>query len=130
MSAVDRAIVGPAGTTGVGLARGAGAIPYSHMAELARIHGEVEWRAHAFPVSVDGIEVVASLVLLAHRRSRTRAGWLPWAALAAGTAASVAANVAVGAADPVGRLVAGWPAVALLVAIKLMAGLLDAAPRD
>jgi hypothetical protein len=75
---------------------------------------------------VDGIEVVASLVLLAHRRAGTRAGWLPWAALAAGTAASVAANVAVGASDPVGRLVAGWPAVALLVAIKLLAGLLDA----
>src|SRR5438045_9461981 len=82
--------------------------------------------SHAFPVSVDGIEVVASLVLLAHRRAGTRAGWLPWAALVAGTAASVAANVAVGASDPVGRLVAGWPAVALLVAIKLLAGLLDA----
>jgi hypothetical protein len=51
--------------------------------------------------------------------------WLPWVALAAGTAASVAANVAVGASDPIGRLVAGWPAVALLAAIKLLAGLLD-----
>jgi hypothetical protein len=71
-------------------------------------------------------QVVASLVLLAYRRAGTRAGWLPWGALVAGTAASVAANVAVGASDPVGRLVAGWPAVALLVAIKLLAGLLDA----
>jgi hypothetical protein len=126
MSAVDRMIVGAAGVTVVGLAGVAGAISYSHMAELARVHGEVGWRSHAFPVSVDGIEVVASLVLLAHRRAGTRAGWLPWAALVAGTAASVAANVAVGASDPVGRLVAGWPAVALLVAIKLLAGLLDA----
>src|SRR5437764_5102910 len=109
MSAVDRAIVGAAGATVVGLAGVAGAISYSHMAELARVHGEVGWRSHAFPVSVDGIEVVASLVLLAHRRAGTRAGWLPWAALVAGTAASVAANVAVGASDPVGRLVAGWP---------------------
>src|SRR5436190_13220391 len=96
MSAVDRAIVGPAGTTVVGLARVAGAISYSHMAELARIHGEVGWRSHAFPVSVDGIEVVASLVLLAHRRAGTRAGWLPWVALAASVAANVAADVAVG----------------------------------
>ncbi len=126
MSAVDRAIVGAAGATVVGLAAVAGAISYSHMAELARVHGEVGWRSHAFPVSVDGIEVVASLVLLAHRRTGTRAGWLPWAALVAGTTASVAANIAVGASDPVGRLVAGWPAVALLVAIKLLAGLLDA----
>jgi hypothetical protein len=126
MSAVDKGIVGAAGATVVGLAGVAGAISYSHMAELARIHGEVGWRSHAFPVSVDGIEVVASLVLLAHRRAGTPAGWLPWAALVAGTAASVAANVAVGASDPVGRLVAGWPAVALLVAIKLLVGLLDA----
>src|SRR5437762_12881545 len=111
MSAVDKGIVGAAGTTVVGLAGVAGAISYSHMAELARLHGEVGWRAHAFPISVDGIEIVASLVLLAHRRARTRAGWLPWAALAAGTAASVAANVAVGASDPSGRVVAGWPGV-------------------
>jgi Protein of unknown function (DUF2637) len=126
MSAVDRAIAVAAGGTVVVLAGVAGAISYSHMAELARLHGETGWRAHAFPISVDGIEIVASLVLLAHRRAGTRAGWLPWAALAAGTAASVAANVAVGASDPVGRLVAGWPAVALLVSIKLLSGLLDA----
>jgi hypothetical protein len=74
MSAVDRAIVGTAGATVVGLAGIAGAISYSHMAELARLHGEVGWRSHAFPVPVDGIEVVASLVLLAHRRAGTRAG--------------------------------------------------------
>jgi len=130
MNATDRVIIGAAGSTVALLAGVAGAISYSHMAELARLHGEVGWRAHAFPVSVDGIEVVASLVLLAHRRAGTRSGWLPWVPLAAGTAASVAANVAVGAADPVCRLVAGWPAIALLVAIKLLAGLLDAAPRD
>ncbi|MGC9670256.1 hypothetical protein ACNTMW_27400 [Planosporangium sp. 12N6] len=63
-------------------------------------------------------------MLLAHRRAGARAGRLPWAALAAGTAA----NVAVGGADPVGRLVADWPAVALLVSIKLLSGLPDAAP--
>ncbi|HZN74517.1 MAG TPA: DUF2637 domain-containing protein [Micromonosporaceae bacterium] len=130
MSAADRVITGAAVVTVAVLAGVAGAISYSHMAELARLHGEVGWRAHAFPVSVDGIEVVASLVLLAHRRAGTRAGWLPWAALAAGTAASVAANVAVGPSDPVGRLVAGWPAVALLVAIKLLSGLLNSVPQS
>jgi hypothetical protein len=47
---------------------------------------------------VDGIEIVASLVLLADRRSGRRAGSLPWAALAAGTTASRAANVAAASA--------------------------------
>jgi len=34
----------------------AAAISYSHMHELAIRHGETGWRAHAFPLSVDGIE--------------------------------------------------------------------------
>ncbi|MFB9236275.1 DUF2637 domain-containing protein [Plantactinospora siamensis] len=130
MSATDRAITAAACTTVVVLAGVAGAISYSHMAELARLHGEIGWRAHAFPISVDGIEIVASLVLLAHHRADSRAGWLPWTALTAGTGASLAANIAIGASDPIGRLVAGWPAIALLLAIKLLAGLLDATPID
>jgi hypothetical protein len=68
-------------------------------------------------------EVVASLVLLADRRSGRRSGWLPWAAPAAGTTASLAANVAAVGAGPVGRLIAGWPAFALLVAVKLLSGM-------
>jgi len=45
----------------------AAAISYSHMCELAIRHGETGWRAHAFSLSIDGIERTASLVLLAHR---------------------------------------------------------------
>jgi hypothetical protein len=124
-SRVDATIKILACATVVGLAGIAAAISYSHMHELAIQHGESGWRGHAFPLSVDGIELTASLVLLAHRRAGTRAGVLPWAALIAGTLASLAANVAVGAVDLIGRAVAGWPAIALLVAIKLLAGLLD-----
>jgi hypothetical protein len=124
----DAAIQVIAGVTVVALAGIAGAISYSHMTALADTHGEHGWRAHAFPLSVDGVEVVASLVLLADRRAGRRSGWLPWAALAAGTAASLAANVAVGGTDLVGRAVAGWPALALLIAVKLLSGLLDHRP--
>ncbi len=120
-----RAIRMTAGSAVAALAVIAGAVSYAHMEVLAERHGEIGWRAHAFPLSVDGIEIVASLVLLADRRVGRRSGWLVWAALAAGTAASMAANVAVSATDPVGRVVAGWPAFALLVAIKLLSGLLD-----
>jgi len=54
--------------TVAGLAGIAGAISYSHMRQLAAAHGQAGWHAHAFPLSVDGIEIVASLVLLADRR--------------------------------------------------------------
>ena len=68
-SRADTCIRTAAGVTVAGLAGIAGAISYSHMQELAAAHGERGWQAHAFPLSVDGIEIVASLVLLADRRS-------------------------------------------------------------
>lgn len=54
--------------TVAGLAGIAGAISYSHMRQLAAAHGDTGWHAHAFPLCVDGVEIVASLVLLADRR--------------------------------------------------------------
>jgi hypothetical protein len=55
MTAVDRVIAVAAGFTVAVLAGVAGAISYSHMGELARLHGEVGWRAHALdgPVAAD-----------------------------------------------------------------------------
>jgi hypothetical protein len=85
----DRWISRTAVVTVVGLAGIAGALSYSHMRQLAQDHGQAGWHTHAFPLSVDGIEIVASLVLLADRRAG-RSGWLPWAA---GTAGSLAANI-------------------------------------
>lgn len=76
-------------------------------------------------IPADGVEIVASLVLLADRRSGRRSGWLPWAALVAGTTASLAANVAAARGAPVGRVIAGWPAFAFLVAVKLLSGMLE-----
>jgi len=55
---------------------------------------------------------------------------LPWVALGVGTAASLAANVAVGGHDLIGRALAGWPAVALLVSIKLLFSMFDHADYD
>jgi hypothetical protein len=122
---VDTTIRVAAGVTVIGLAGIAGAISYSRMTELAGAHGEHGWRTHMFPLSVGLIEVVASLVLLADKRAGRRSCRLPWAALVAGTAASFAANVAVAGSDWIGRAVSGWPAFALLTAVKLLFGLLD-----
>jgi hypothetical protein len=120
----DRWISRAAAATVAGLAGVAGALSYSHMRQLAQDHGQAGWHAHAFPLSVDGIEIVASLVLLADRRAGRQSGWLPWAALAVGTAGSLAANIATADPDLVSRLIAGWPALALLIAVKLLSGIL------
>jgi hypothetical protein len=114
-----------AGWTTLGLAGVAAAISYQHLLTLATRHGETGWRAHAFPLSVDGLEVVASLVLLADRRDGRRSGWLPWAALVGGTTASVCANIIVADRDPIARAIAAWPALALITATKLFLSLAD-----
>ena len=111
--------------TVAGLAAVAGAISFSQMAELAAEHGQTRWRAAAFPITVDGLELFASLYLLAQHRTRQPVGVLPWAALLIGTAASLAANVAIGGHDLIGRALAGWPAVSLLISIKLLFSMFD-----
>jgi hypothetical protein len=91
---------------------------YEHMRALAAVAGE-GWRSWLLPISVDGLAVAASMTMLVRRRAGQRAGVLPWVALLLGLGASLAANVA--AADPtvVGRLVAAWPPVGLLLSYEL-----------
>jgi hypothetical protein len=98
------------------------------MRQLAAAHGDAGWHAHAFPLSVDGVEIAASLVLLPDRRADRRSGWLPWTALAVGTAASMAANIATAGAGMVSRITSGWPAIALLIVVKLLSGILEHLP--
>jgi Protein of unknown function (DUF2637) len=92
---------------------------YDHQRALAALAGG-GWRAWLLPVSVDGLVVAASMSMLVRRRAGVPAGSLAWASLLAGIGASLAANVA--AADPtaIGRLVAAWPPVALLLAWELL----------
>ena len=73
----DKWISRAATVTVAGLAGIAGAISYSHMRQLAAAHGDTGWHAHAFPLSVDGVEIVASLVLLADRRGSASPGGCP-----------------------------------------------------
>jgi hypothetical protein len=63
----DKWIRRTAATTVAWLAGIAGALSYSHMRQLAEAHGNAGWHAHTLPLSVDGVEIVASLVLLADR---------------------------------------------------------------
>jgi hypothetical protein len=107
-------------TAAVGAVAGVAAIAsYEHMRALAAVAGE-GWRSWLLPISVDGLAVAASMTMLVRRRAGLRAGMLPWTALLLGLGASLAANVA--AADPtvVGRLVAAWPPVGLLLSYELL----------
>src|SRR5215472_15550002 len=92
----DKWISRAAAATVTALAALAGAISYSHMLQLAQQHGQAGWHAHAFPLSVDGVEVVASLVRLTDRRAGRRPGWLPWIAMAIGTVGRSAVSPRIG----------------------------------
>ena len=63
--------------------------------------------------------------VLSRRRTSRKSRWLPWIALTVGTAASLAANVATADRGVVSRIIAGWPAIALLIAVKLLSGMLE-----
>jgi Protein of unknown function (DUF2637) len=92
---------------------------YDHQRLLADMAGE-EWRAWLLPISVDGLILTASRTMLTRQRSGRSAGWLAWTAMLAGLTASLAANVAGAEPTLVGRLVAAWPPVALLLAYELL----------
>jgi len=92
---------------------------YEHMRALAEASGE-GWRSWLLPVSVDGLAVAASMTMLVRRRSGLPSGVLPWVALLLGLGASLAANVAAAEATVVGRLVAAWPPVGLLLSYELL----------
>jgi Protein of unknown function (DUF2637) len=92
---------------------------YDHQRALAALAGE-GWRAWLLPISVNGLIVAASMSVLVRRRAGMAAGALAWTSLLAGIGASLAANVAAAEATMVGRVVAAWPPVALLLAWELL----------
>jgi hypothetical protein len=97
----------------------AAVVSYSHMQQLAVSAGE-DWRSWLIPLSIDGLVVAASMVLLTRRRTGLPGGPLAWGALGAGVGASLAANMADARPEPTAVLVAGWPAVAFAVAFELL----------
>lgn len=92
---------------------------FDHQRQLAVLAGE-GWRSWLLPLSVDGLIVSASMTMRARRRAGLPAGALAWCALLLGVAGSLAANVAAAEPTVVGRLVAAWPPLALLLAHELL----------
>jgi Protein of unknown function (DUF2637) len=102
------------------LAAIAATVSYRHMHTLVLQHGEAAWTAALLPLSVDGMITASSMTLLADSRHGSRGGTLPWALLVAGSAASLAANVAVAEPTLIGRLIAAWPSFALIGSYEVL----------
>lgn len=100
----------------------AAVMSYGHLRAVAAEQGEPA--AGLFPLSVDGLIVAASLVLLVRRRSGQPGGALAWAGLLVGVAATVAGNVASAEPTAMARLVAAWPPVAFALSYELLLALI------
>src|SRR5215470_1640905 len=98
----------------------AGTVSCLHLHTLVELHGQPGWVAALTPLSVDGMIVAASATLRAGSRAGERGGRLPWALLVAGSAASLAANVAVARPTAAGRVIAAWPSFPLIGAYELL----------
>jgi Protein of unknown function (DUF2637) len=96
---------------------------YMHEREFALQGGADRTSATLWPLSVDGLLLPATVgVLKPSRGSDRRTRSVVWLAFLLGIAVSLAANIAAAPAlawKPV--LVAGWPPVALLLAVELLA---------
>jgi hypothetical protein len=96
---------------------------YEHQREFALRGGADPTSAMLWPLSVDGLLVLATVGLLkSGQRASRRVRVAVWSSFVLGIAVSLAANIAAAprlAWQPV--LVAGWPPVALLLAVELLA---------
>jgi len=110
------------------LAAVAAYMSYGHLRAVAESQGEDA--AALFPISVDGLIVAASLVLLVQRRGGQPGGALPWAGLALGIAATIAGNIASAEPTTLARMVAAWPPIAFALSYEFLLTLLRPAdPR-
>jgi hypothetical protein len=105
----------------VAVAGFAAIVSYSHIYDLAHAHGQAGTAARLLPLSVDGLIVAASLVMLHEARNQRHAPALARVMIGVGVAATIAANLAYGAAyGPVGAVISAWSAVAFVGAAELL----------
>jgi uncharacterized protein DUF2637 len=98
----------------------AAVVSYSHIYGLGRAHGQDGMAARLLPLSVDGLILAASLVLLHEARNGRDAPRLarlmPWL----GIATTIGANIAYGAGyGLVGALISAWHAVAFIGSVEI-----------
>lgn len=117
----ERAIRAAAAAAVLSVAAVAAIVSYSHIYELGRTHGQTGAAARLLPLSVDGLIVAASLVLLIEARAGRSGPPLARVMLGLGVAATIAAKIAYGAAYGLtGATVSAWPAVAFIGSAELL----------
>ena len=98
----------------------AAVVSYSHIYGLGRAHGQDGTAARLLPLSVDGLILAASLVLLHEARNDRDAPRLARFMLWLGIAATIGANIAYGAGyGLLGALISAWPAVAFIGSVEI-----------
>jgi hypothetical protein len=126
----DRAIRAATAAVVLAVAGFAAIVSYSHIYDLGHAHGQSGTAALLLPLSVDGLIVAASLVMLHEARNQRDAPALARVMLALGVAATIAANVAYGATyGAVGAVISAWPAVAFVGSAELLMVVIRSTPR-
>jgi hypothetical protein len=98
----------------------AAVVSYSHIYGLGRAHGQDGAAARLLPLSVDGLILAASLVLLHEARNGRDVPRLARFMLWLGIAATVGANIAYGAGyGLLGAVISAWPAVAFIGSVEI-----------
>ena len=117
----DRVIRFAAAAVVCAVAAVAAMVSYSHIYGLGRAHGQDGTAARLLPLSVDGLILAASLVLLHEARNGRDAPGLARLMLWLGIGATIGANLAYGAGyGLLGALISAWPAVAFIGAVELV----------
>lgn len=98
----------------------AAVVSYSHIYGLGRAHGQDGTAARLLPLSVDGLILAASLLLLHEARNDRGAPGLARFMLWLGISATIGANIAYGAGfGLLGALISAWPAVAFIGTVEI-----------
>jgi hypothetical protein len=115
VSSIDRAIRLSTAAAVIAVAAIAAYVSYWHAYAVIRAHGEGGITARLEPATIDGLVYASSMVILYAARHRVAVPALARWLLGLGIAATLTANMARGwSHDPVGAVVAAWPAVSLV----------------
>lgn len=93
---------------------------YRHMQGLAQAAGEPVFLSHLFPVSIDGLIVVGSMVLVDRRRRQLPTSGWAWVAVILGVGGSLAANMAGAADNATAMLIAAAAPLAFGICFELL----------